>query len=63
MNASRMVHLVFPEKRVVTGYTVLGWHDDAFANGELPVQHGGDLTVAIRDLEDLGHITTDGRLS
>ena len=53
-----MVKLCYPEVRVVTGYTVMGWHADAVSNGE--IEHGTqDLRQAIANLEDLGHITVE----
>jgi hypothetical protein len=50
------VYLVYPEKRTVSGDTVLQWGKDAFANGEAeydPIE----VYEAVEVLEDLGYIT------
>jgi len=53
-----MVKLWYPEERLVTGYYVMTRHADAVSNGD--IEHGTtDLRQAIRDLEDLGHISVE----
>jgi len=52
---SEMFHLVYPEKRMVSAETLLSWHADKAADGE--VEWTDDITKAIYDLEDIGFIT------
>jgi hypothetical protein len=66
LSTGPLIRLVYPERRLVTvAYILMRW-DDAVANGELePLPDNAEptLAVAIIDLEDIGQITTDGRLN
>ena len=50
-----MVRLIYPEHRMVSEEQIMTWHADAVANDGLRVTN--DISQAIADLEDLGHIT------
>ena len=50
-----MVRLVYPEHRMVSEEQIMTWHADAVVNNGLRATN--DLSQAIVDLEDLGHIT------
>lgn len=52
------IKLVYPEKRVVSDTTILGWYRDAVDNGEIPeAEYELGLIEAAQELEDIGHIT------
>lgn len=65
ISTSPLVRLVYPDRRTVSEAWILMRWDDAVANGEVePLPDNGEPTLAeaIHDLEDIGQITTDGRL-
>lgn len=56
MKTDELIKLVYPEERIVTRSMIMIWHSDCVANREIEA-HTSDLQTAIRDLENLGHIT------
>lgn len=53
-----MIRLIYPENRTVSEERILGWAEDAAANGEIEGGFGTDVQEAVRQLEDAGLITT-----
>ena len=55
MKVDGLLRLVYPEHRFVTETQIMLWHADAVVNDGLRATN--NLAQAVRDLEDLGHIT------
>ena len=56
------IHIIYPDDRYVDEDVIRGWYRDAVADGDIEeADHEVDLWEAIRLLEDVGHITTDGK--
>lgn len=53
-----MVRIIFPENRMVSPETLIGWAKDAVANGDTePDGFDGSLESAMYLLEDIGQVT------